>query len=139
MDLYLRVAKELGVPLAPFDDGKKAFLFQTSGTILGIHFDTTKMTWTLPLPKLNEYRYAISTAAAGNSVTEKELQSINGYLNLLSLGGHATGHWSCSLSIHVSNTVFRGCLLSRICCKVRLYPTAATSCEETCLISSWVM
>ena len=83
MDLYLRVAKELGVPLAPFDDGKKAFLFQTSGTILGIHFDTTKMTWTLPLPKLNEYRYAISTAAAGNSVTEKELQSINGYLNVI--------------------------------------------------------
>ena len=41
------------------------------------------MTWTLPLPKLNEYRYAISTAAAGNSVTEKELQSINGYLNVI--------------------------------------------------------
>ena len=49
---FSRVAAILGVRLAPRDDPEKSFGPSTSGTVLGVHYDTVSWTWTYPQPKL---------------------------------------------------------------------------------------
>ena len=83
INTYLKIAQEVNIPLAPFDDGKKAFLYKTRGTMLGIYFDTKKMTWSLPPLKLQTYMYEIQSVIDNKVITLKELQSINGYLNVI--------------------------------------------------------
>ena len=50
--VFSEVAIELGVKQAPRDDPKKSFSPAQSGIILGVHYDTTSWTWSLPEEKL---------------------------------------------------------------------------------------
>ena len=50
--VFSEVAIELGVKLAPRDDPEKSFSPAQSGIILGVHYDTTSWTWSLPEEKL---------------------------------------------------------------------------------------
>ena len=49
---YKRICKHIGVELAAMDPNReKAFENQTTGTILGIYFNTDNLTWALPATK----------------------------------------------------------------------------------------
>ena len=85
VDLYIELANYIGLPLAPFDNPEKAFLFQTVGTVLGVTFDTAKMTWTLSAEKRHRYMATIQTLLRSVHVTKKDMQVVNGMLNTLTL------------------------------------------------------
>ena len=51
---YLEIAEDLNIPLAPFD-GKKAFICQTNGVMLGVWFDSISQAWSLPADKVHKY------------------------------------------------------------------------------------
>ena len=42
------MSEQLGVRLSPEDDPDKAFAPQTSGVVLGVHYDTVSWTWSIP-------------------------------------------------------------------------------------------
>ena len=101
IDTYLQLAKEVNIPLAPMDDGKKAFVYKTSGTMLGIHFNTKAMTWSLPKEKAQKYMYDISCVTRDRIATLKELQSINGYLNVIITHAPILKCWRAPLIIEI--------------------------------------
>ena len=82
---YKRICQHEGVELAAMDlDLEKAFENQTSGTILGIRFNTTNLTWSLPSNKaatcLNLIH--IHTQAATQL---SQLQELMGHLEAVAL------------------------------------------------------
>ena len=48
---YREVCDRLGIKLSPMDNASKGFEAQQVGEVLGIVFNTAKMTWKLPEPK----------------------------------------------------------------------------------------
>ena len=78
---YLRLANVINLPLAPLDKPDKAFLYQQTGVILGVFFDTRNMTWTLPVAKRNKYIKQISTVLKSTFVSKKQIQQVLGMIN----------------------------------------------------------
>jgi hypothetical protein len=77
---FQRVAKEIGVRLAPQDVPDKAFGPSKAGTVFGIHYDTEKWTWSIPDKKMNSIRLAISQAVSADKLTDKQVRSLMGKL-----------------------------------------------------------
>ena len=48
---FFRIAKLLGVELAPRDDPEKSFGPSTEGVVLGVHYNTVTWTWAFPQEK----------------------------------------------------------------------------------------
>ena len=44
VDRYIKFADEINLPLADMTGEDKAFFFHTSGTVLGVYFNTLNMT-----------------------------------------------------------------------------------------------
>ena len=81
VETYIDLAKKINLPLAPYDKPDKAFLYQTSGTILGIFFDTTNLTWSLPPAKNLKYSSFIAELLVKRLVSLNDIQKVLGMLN----------------------------------------------------------
>lgn len=77
-DLYKNIASELGIVLAPEDDPDKSFAPKTYGTILGIYYDTTTWTWSIPCEKLHRFLTQIRNALASDYLPNEEIWSLIG-------------------------------------------------------------
>ncbi len=79
---YLSLCKDLNVKLAPpcffFD---KSFGPTTSGIVLGIHFHSPTLTWSLPSRKISAIAQAIDNLLASPSTTLSPLQHLLGLFN----------------------------------------------------------
>lgn len=82
---YLQVADKICLPMADLSDKKKAFLCQTQGTILGVDFDTSDMTWTLDDEKIQRYMFYLQEAKNKVKCSLKLLQKILGMINTVTL------------------------------------------------------
>ena len=81
IETYLRIAHDINIPLAPIGDQEKAFLYQTKGVVLGVLYDTNKMSWSFPPLKLQHWQYKIQKVLKKSFVSLKQLQSVNGMIN----------------------------------------------------------
>jgi hypothetical protein len=75
---YRDVAAQVGVKLAPTDDPDKAFSPCTSGTVLGVTYDTMKWTWSIPGSKLARVILQIEGAISAESLSQAEVWSLAG-------------------------------------------------------------
>ena len=75
---FTTVASLLGVKLAPRDDPEKSFGPSTSGTVLGVHYNTVTWTWTYPPAKLTRLLHDIQVLLQSDDTTLSVLQSVVG-------------------------------------------------------------
>ena len=79
---YKNVCKKLNVELAPpCPSFEKAFEPSTTGTVLGIRFDSSKMTWKLPVDKWTETTWLLSSFLDKKSSYLLEFQKLHGKIN----------------------------------------------------------
>ena len=80
--IYKKTCKKLNVELAPscpsFD---KAFDATTSGTVLGIRFDSSNLTWKLPDDKRHETIWLLSKFLKKSNSNLLEFQKLHGKIN----------------------------------------------------------
>ena len=81
IETYLKIAKDINIPLAPMGDEEKAFLYKTRGVVLGILYDTVAMTWSFPDLKIQHWQYKFQTILSKPRVTLRQLQSVSGIVN----------------------------------------------------------
>jgi hypothetical protein len=83
-DSYRRICKEVNVELAEdCEDFDKAFSNTTRGKVLGIWFDSEKLSWKMPTEKALVTRELIKQAVSKKNVALSELQSLLGRLNFV--------------------------------------------------------
>ena len=81
-EVYKALCQQVGARLAPLDpEAVKTFEDKTSGTALGIGFDTSELTWSISDAKREKILTAISDSLAGSRVTLQDMQSLMGLLN----------------------------------------------------------
>ncbi|MBM3939053.1 MAG: hypothetical protein FJ333_10450, partial [Sphingomonadales bacterium] len=79
---YKEVCAEVGARLAPACPAKdKAFEDSQFGTVLGVHFDTTDLTWAWSPEKAATALSLVTAAAAGDAMQLPQVQSLVGLLN----------------------------------------------------------
>ena len=81
---YLEIAEDLNIPLAKCD-GKKAFICETEGIMLGVYFDLKSQSWALPKEKIHKYMFVIASALESDTVSKLTLQKVNGVINFITL------------------------------------------------------
>ncbi len=80
--MYVETCENLGVALAPPCKNKeKSFVNVTSGTVLGIVFDTTDLTWHLPKNKADDLLETIFNAIETKVLSLEATQKLVGSLN----------------------------------------------------------
>ncbi len=84
LDHYIKFANEINLPLADMA-GDKAFLFRTSGTVLGFYFNTLNMTWSYSESKRLRHMKIIQDTIKSIHISLKQLQKVAGVLNTLVL------------------------------------------------------
>ena len=77
---FYSVAKSLGISLAPRDDPKKSFGPSTTGTVLGIDFDSINWVWSISEEKLGRILLLIREVLQSFEVDLKTYQSLVGKL-----------------------------------------------------------
>ena len=77
-DTFSQVAKEVGVVLAPRNEPDKSFGPSTSGTVLGVTYNTKDWTWGIPTKKLTLILRSIAQFLAADSVKQGEMWSLVG-------------------------------------------------------------
>ena len=77
-DHFQRVASELGVKLAPRDVPEKSFGPSTSGTVLGVHYDTVRWTWEIPQAKLIRLLHSLRDMIDAEVIVMDQLWSVVG-------------------------------------------------------------
>ena len=75
---FFTVASALGVKLAPRDDPDKSFGPSTSGTVLGVHYDSVSWTWAIPQEKLVRILHMLKQVMESDHVLQDFLWSLNG-------------------------------------------------------------
>lgn len=75
---FAEVAGDLGVRLAPRDDPDKSFAPCTSGTVLGISYDTAAWTWAMPEDKLIRLLHLILKVLHVDTVKQGVILSLAG-------------------------------------------------------------
>jgi len=79
---YRNLCKQIGITLAPnCDKSIKAFEKSTVGTVLGIRFDTNRLTWSLSLDKRIKLLNRISKPMQGLPMSLHDVQELVGSLN----------------------------------------------------------
>ena len=79
----LELAEKINLPLADMTGEDKAFLFRTSGTVLGINFNTKSMTWSYSNKKRLAHMKILQTALFAPLVTNELLMKVMGVINTL--------------------------------------------------------
>ena len=77
-DTFSLVAKEVGVVLAPRDQPDKSFGPSTSGTVLGVFYNTQDWTWGIPSKKLTLILRTIAEFLSAKKVKQGEMWSLVG-------------------------------------------------------------
>ncbi len=81
---YKKLCDSLGMKLAPdCPDCDKAFTLSTRGKVLGIVFDSTELSWTLPEEKRAEYMNMITRVLTDGELTIETAESLLGKLNFV--------------------------------------------------------
>jgi hypothetical protein len=75
---YRDVASQIGVKLAPTDDPEKAFSPCTSGTVLGVTYNTETWSWCIPEAKLARVIVQIEEAMSRENLRQDEMWSLAG-------------------------------------------------------------
>ena len=75
---FFAVAKHLGIKLAPRDDPDKSFGPSTSGTVLGVFYDTVAWTWHIKGEKLLRLLHQIQDVLEAQEVRQDALWSLTG-------------------------------------------------------------
>jgi hypothetical protein len=79
---YKSVCKDLNIQLAAMcPDKEKAFEDSTCGTVLGIRFDTTDLTWAVSADKRDNILRDVAGPLQGDQLTLEQLQHLMGVLN----------------------------------------------------------
>ncbi len=82
---YSKLCGEINMELEPnCKNNDKAFTCQTRGKVLGINFDTSNLTWSLPDSKNQKTLAEIKNARESESLSLKEIQRLMGRLNHVS-------------------------------------------------------
>jgi len=101
-DAYLKIAETVGVIMSPEDDPEKAFAPRTSGTVLGISYNTVEWTWSIPADKLNRLLRQIDAALSADTLKQADVWSVVGkiihYAPLL-----VTGRYNLDYLIKANN------------------------------------
>jgi hypothetical protein len=80
--LYEQICKELNVPLAPTcKNHEKAFGPTTFGTVLGVNFDSSSMTWSISAEKEANIQLLIDNFLNKNTCTLAEIQKLHSKLS----------------------------------------------------------
>jgi hypothetical protein len=83
-ETYRELAAELNIPLAPdCPNLEKSFTDSTIGTVLGVIFDTDRLSWRMPDHKAEDLLQDIGTFIATKHVHLRETQSLAGKVNHL--------------------------------------------------------
>ena len=85
VETYLDLADKINLPLADMSGSDKAFMYQTSGTVLGVNFDTTSMSWKYNEDKRIKHMKIFNQAISSPKVTATQLFQVCGVLNTLVL------------------------------------------------------
>ena len=107
-ETYKEICKDLNILLAENCPSKeKAFCNSTEGKVLGIWFDSTNLTWSLPKDKANKILRKIYTATNNEIISVLDMQKLMGHLNNLSmmcplLNGFR-GNLNCDLGFSLRN------------------------------------
>jgi hypothetical protein len=81
IETFRTVCKQLRIPLAPEDPKfEKAFGITQRGTVLGIIFDSTTLTWTLPEKKSNETITLLQAMLNSHTCPLLQFQRLHGKL-----------------------------------------------------------
>ena len=75
---FSELAAVLGVKLAPRDDPEKSFGPSTSGTVLGVHYNTVDWTWAIPAEKLGRILHSLRSLIDADTIPLDQLWSIVG-------------------------------------------------------------
>jgi len=79
---YSAICKKINVGLAPnCANCEKAFSDSTTGTVLGIRFDSLRQTWTISPEKRDRILKDIANALRGDPITLEDMQRLLGKLN----------------------------------------------------------
>ncbi len=82
MSSFNVVCNNLAIPLAPLcPKFEKAFPATTRGTVLGVIFDSTTMTWFLPQEKIDESLLLLNKVLGQSACTLLQFQKFHGKLN----------------------------------------------------------
>ena len=77
-EAYRNVAEQLGIQLAPTDNPEKAFMACQEGVVLGVKYDTSAWTWSIPEDKLARLVWQINTVMEADYTTQGEIWSLCG-------------------------------------------------------------
>lgn len=77
---FQRIAKDLGISLAPRDDPEKSFGPSTSGVVFGVHYNTTDWTWAIPHEKLLRLLHMLQTSLRSRTISQGDMMSLCGKL-----------------------------------------------------------
>ena len=75
---YMDLASEINLPLAPLDDGDKAFILKRRGVILGIELDAQYAAWRIPAEKGHRHRRAFQELLTLDLIPHKQAESVLG-------------------------------------------------------------
>ena len=75
---YNEIGDHVGVKMAPRGDPDKSFEVATSGTVLGIHYDTRSWTWSFCEKKRAKILNSLFDIVEGDTVGQKALESLSG-------------------------------------------------------------
>ena len=85
IETYLDLARRINLPLANTNNCEKAFLYRTSGVVLGVYFNTINMTWSYTSSKRLTHMKVIQKAIRSSTVDLNTLQKVAGVINTLVL------------------------------------------------------
>lgn len=77
-DTYRKVAEQVGVQLAPTDNPEKAFKPCHDGIVLGVRYNTSDWTWSIPQEKLTRLLLQIQNAMSASHLEQVEIWSLCG-------------------------------------------------------------
>lgn len=81
-DRYVQCCKDLNIGLAPnCEKFEKAFMCSTYGKVLGIFFDTSTLSWSLPADKIIKCKNCIYKVLSSEKVDLRLMQELMGRLN----------------------------------------------------------
>ena len=83
VETYLDLADKINLPLADMSGSDKVFMYQTSGTVLGINFDNPSMSWKYNEDKRIKHMKIFNQAISSPKVTATQLFQVCGVLNTL--------------------------------------------------------
>ena len=94
--VFMEVAEELGLRLAPRDDPEKSFAPCTHGVILGVYYDTLTWTWAIPHSKFGLLLNSLKLLLDDDFSPQEDIWSVVGkliHVKRLVPGGQFNLYW----------------------------------------------